>query len=126
MKLHLSSLAADSIVNVIAALIDNGPSPGRVELLSDDRRVLASLSFARPCTLSTKEGELTFAPITEDHAARGSGKAVTAQIVDGGGNEIFSCDVSDLKGDGLIQLNTNQIVMGGPVRIRSFTLSMPT
>lgn len=125
MIVRLSQPTRNAIVDVIAALIDKSRGNGRIELLSSDRRVLAKLSFSKPCAPDAATGTLRFYDIQEDPSAAANGKAVAARILDGDGQEIFSCDVTDKTGDGTIRLNTNQIVPGGPVRISEFILTMP-
>jgi hypothetical protein len=83
------------------------------------------LTFSKPCAPDGAAGTLTFSPIREDASAQASGKAVAARVVDGAGNEVFTCDVSGPAGDAVIRLNSDDIVVGGPVRITEFTLTMP-
>lgn len=125
MIVQLAQVARNSIVDVIAALIDRARGSGRIELRSGDGRILAKLTFSKPCAADAANGTLKFYKIDEDPAATGSGLAVEARILDGDGREIFSCDVSGKDGNGVIKLNSNQIVAGGPVRIGEFTLTMP-
>ena len=94
MILHLADIARNSIVELVAALIDLGPGPGRIELLAEDQTVLAVMHFSKPSMASIKDGTLTFAPIAQDNA-RASGRAIAAHICDANGSEVFSCDVSD-------------------------------
>jgi hypothetical protein len=123
--LRLSENASDAVVQVIASLIDAGRGSGIIELLDRNARVLASLRFSRPSSAAPNNGVLKFLPINEDPSAKDSGLAVMARVLDDDRNLVFECDVSDKQGDGVIKLNTNQIVAGGPVRIGSFTLMMP-
>lgn len=125
MIVRLAQPTRNAIVDTIAALIDNSRGNGRIELLSSDKRVLAKLSFSKPCAADGATGTLRFYDIQEDPSASGHGTAVSARISDGDGREIFSCDVTDKSGNGTIRLNTNQIVPGGPVRISEFILTMP-
>lgn len=123
--LELSDRARNAIADVISDLIDVGEGPGRIELLSANGRVLAVLPFSDPCAPPAKNATLIFHPIKEDSSARATGKASKARITDAYGDIVFVCDVTDLNGDGAIKLNTISIVAGGPVRLTSFTMSVP-
>lgn len=126
MNLHVFENTQHALLQVIAALIDNGDGAGRIELLSADGRVLSVMRFSEPSAPEhPQQSTLTFGPISEDPSARASGRAVLGRILDGDGSQILECDVSDLNGDAVIKLSTNEIVAGGPVRISSFTLSYP-
>ena len=99
MILHLADIARNSIVELVAALIDLGPGPGRIELLAEDQTVLAVMHFSKPSMASIRDGTLTFAPIAQDNA-RANGRAIAAHICDLNRCRVFSCDVSDYNGDG--------------------------
>ena len=124
--LHVFESTRHALLQVVAALIDNGSGPGRLELLSSDRRVLAVMKFSEPSAPDRPQaGTLTFGPIQVDPSARASGAATIGRVLDGDGTEILECSVSDENGDGVIKLNSNFIAAGGPVKINDFTLSYP-
>ena len=123
MILRLADIARNSVVELVAALIDLGPGPGRIELLAEDQTVLAVMHFSKPSMSTIQDGTLTFGPITQDNA-RSTGRAVAAHICDANGAEVFSCDVSDYMGDAVMKLSDDRIEAGKPVSINTFTLSM--
>jgi len=125
MQINLSSVARNAVVDTITALVDSERGSGSIELLSSTDMVLAKLQFSNPCSPKGKNGTANFYEIKEDPAARATGTAVRARIVDAGGSVVFTCDVSDENGDAVIRLNSSRIVAGGPVRIREFILVMP-
>lgn len=121
MSINLSDLASNSMLDALSSLMDGG----RIELLSDSNRILAILQLSMPSTNGAVSGELEFNDIAEEDAAPAQGDAVTARIMATDGSEIFSCDVGDEQSDAVIKLNTTRIFRGGPVRLKSFRLSMP-
>ena len=125
MVFSMNEDARNCLVEVIGALIDAGDEPGRCELLDFQQRTLAVLKFSRPSAGTPRDGTLNFNRMEQDPAARASGLAVMARIVDGDGTEVFRCDVSDERGNGVIKLNSNQITAGGPIRIDTFSISYP-
>ena len=66
---------------------------------------------------------ITFDAITEDSSADATATATWARIEDSDGTNVFDGDVSTA--GAMINLNTAAIVAGGPVRITSFTITMP-
>jgi hypothetical protein len=125
MQINLSAEARNAVVDTITALVDAAQGSGNIELLSSSDAVLARLRFSSPCSPKGQNGTANFYDIKEDPAANATGTAVKARIVDASGGVVFTCDVSDTKGDAVIRLNSNRIVAGGPVRIREFVLVMP-
>lgn len=125
MKLVLSEDARNAMVNTIADLIDAGGRAGRIELSASNGKVLSTLKFSYPCAGSPEDGELMFKPIAEDPAAAQSGFAQVAKVISSDGKLVLECDVTAQVGDGVIRLNSNDIKIGGPVRITSFRISAP-
>lgn len=125
MQISLSNSARNAMVDTISALIDDARESGAIELLSADGQMLAKLQLSKPCAPKGSAGTTKFYQIKEDPAAKATGMAVQARILDGDGAEVFSCDVSDFKGNAVIRLNSNRIVAGGPVRLNEFILTMP-
>lgn len=84
--------------------------------------LLGTLTFSDPCgTVSTT---LTMSAITQDSAADASGTATWARIADSTGATVMDIDVTSTGGGGTMQLNTTNIVIGGPILISSFVLSV--
>jgi hypothetical protein len=85
--------------------------------------VLALLTFADPCAPPAVGGVLTFSPIVEDAAADATGTATWARLLNSSGVAGADCDVATA--DATLNLNTVEIVAGGPVRITSFIVTVP-
>jgi hypothetical protein len=73
---------------------------------------------------SAGSGALTFDAITQDSAADASGTATWARLKDGSGVARADFDVSNGAGTGAIKLNTTTIVIGGPIEVTSFVITM--
>lgn len=85
--------------------------------------LLGSVVCADPVG-TTASGVLTFDAMTQDDAADATGTATWARLVDGDGNAVADFDVSDTGGTGAIKLNTVSIVVGGPIVVSSFVITL--
>lgn len=85
--------------------------------------LLGTLTFSDPCG-TIAAGALTMSAITQDSAADASGTATWARIQDSAGVVVMDIDVTSTGGGGTMQLNTTNIVIGGPILISSFVLSV--
>ena len=132
-NMRLSTTLRNNIAYLISTLIDAGGGAGTIQIRNGTQPasaqdaatgvLLATLTFAGPSHFSTGNGIETFAAITEDSAADASGTATWARILNGAGNTVFDCDVNT--SGATINLNTTAIVIGGPVRITAFTVTVP-
>lgn len=125
MRLDLSADTRNAMVSAVAKMIDSGGKAGRIELCTSSGSLLSTLKFAYPCAETPQDGELMFRTISEDPAARQSGLAKVARVVNSDGWLVMECDVTAQVGDGVVRLNSNDIKAGGPVRLTSFRLSAP-
>jgi len=76
-------------------------------------------------TVATESGGvITFGAITEDSSADATGPAGWARILDRNGVEANYLTVTGTGGGGDIELNTVDIVAGGPVAITSGTITV--
>lgn len=73
---------------------------------------------------SAAAGALTFGAVTQDSAADASGTVGYARLFDGDGNAKADFDVSATGGGGAIQMNTVTIVVGGPIQVTSFVITI--
>lgn len=121
MIIALSETASNAMLDQLARMMDGG----RIELRSDDERVLAVMELSDPATRDAVDGELVFNTIAEEDAALAQGICMTAQVLSAAGEVVFACDVGDENSDAVIRLNTTKIFRGGPVRLKSFRLIMP-
>ena len=62
--------------------------------------------------------------MTPSPAADATGTAAWARIADSNGSSVMDIDVSATGGSGALQLNTTNIVIGGPILITSFVISV--
>jgi len=133
-NVRVADVTRNNRLNAVRDRIDSGPGAGVVEIRSgtqpadaDDAAVgtlLATLTLADPSAPNAASGVLTFNAITEDSSADATGTASWGRVKTSDGNTVFDCDVGT--SGTTIVLNTVSIVVGGPVRITSFTLTDPT
>jgi hypothetical protein len=116
-----SEAASNAMLDQISRMLDGG----RIELLSDDERVLAVLKLSDPAARDAVDGELVLNNIAEEDAALAQGICMSARVLSADGDVVFACDVGDENSDAVVRLNTTKIFRGGPVRLNSFRLIMP-
>lgn len=119
MIIQLSEATSNGLLDRLSEMMDGG----RIDILSDDQRKLATLKLGSPATKHALAGELVFNKIGEEDAALARGKATSARILSAGGNEVFSCDIGTAASDAVIKLTDVEIRAGGSVRINSFRLA---
>ena len=104
--------------------IYSGTQPTNADTaLGGGNTLLATLTASTTSAANSSSRTLTFSTITEDSAADATGTATFARVADSDANTIFDCDVGT--SGATINLNTVSIVAGGPVRITSFTVTIP-
>ena len=134
--MRVADALRNQIADQITARIDAGAGPGTIKIYdgaqpadADDaittQTLLATLTFSDPSAPAAVAGVLTFNAITEDSSADDSGTASWARAEDSDGNNAIDVDVTASGGGGTIEMNTVDIVAGGPVRISSFTITVP-
>lgn len=133
--LRLKTAIRTSCVTPILTAIDAGSGAGTIKIYSGtipadidtapsgSNLILAELTFSDPCGTVT-DGVLTMGAITQDSSANNTGLARWARILDSTGATVADVDVSSTGGGGTLQLNTVNIVAGGPVLITSFTVTV--
>ena len=135
--LRLAPRARNAVADVFTAMIDAGDGPGTLSIYTGpippnaaaeltDQELLGVLTFGRPPAAASDIGIAAFSGIVEESSAAATGRAVWARIRDADGSTVFDCDVTDPGGGGTIELNTTAIVKGGPIRIPTFALTIPT
>jgi hypothetical protein len=104
-----------------------GSQPANADTSLGAQTLLGTLTYSNPAAPSAASGVLTFSSITQDSSADATGTATWARIASSGGTTVFDCDVGGTNESttGTIQLNTSDIVSGGPISISSFTLTYP-
>jgi len=135
-NMRLATAARNALADVFTALIDGagragtialytGPQPAGANTAVDGQTLLATLTFSLPAAGPAIGGVNTFGAIGEDSDAPASGRATWARICDGAGNPVFDCDVTPPSEGGTMEINTTEIVQGGPVRLRNFIITFP-
>ena len=100
-----------------------GTIPADVATAITSQTLLGTLTFTDPCgTVAT--GALTMAAITQDSSADATGTATWARIADSTGAAVMDIDITSTGGGGTLQFNTTNIVIGGPILVTSFVLSL--
>lgn len=124
----------NSVLSPVQVAIDAGAGPGTVKVYSGiipatpataigAQVLLGTLTFSDPCG-AVATGALTMSAIAQDSAADASGTASFARIADSTGLTVMDIDVTSNGGGGTLQLNTTNIVIGGPILISSFVISV--
>ena len=115
-QVALDAGAAGGAINIY-----NGTIPATPETAITTQTLLGTLTLADPCG-AVSGGVLTMGAITQDSSADASGTASWARLTDSNGNVVMDIDVSNTGGGGTLQLNTVNIVAGGPILISSFVV----
>lgn len=103
--------------------IYNGTIPANANTAVTTQTKLGTLTFSDPSG-SVTSGVFTASAITQDSSADATGTASWARIKDSTGATVCDIDVTSTGGGGVLQLNTVNVVAGGPILITSFTLNV--
>lgn len=133
---HFSDTTKNSMLTPLRTAIDAGGAAGTIKLYTGTmaadtstaittQTLLGTLAFSyNPCG-TVAAGVLTMGSITQDSSADATGTATWARIQTSGGTVIMDIDVTNSGGGGSLQLNTVSIVIGGPILITAFAVSIP-
>ena len=125
----------NSALDTIKTAIDAGAGAGTIKIYTGTQPttaadaivaqvLLGTLTFSDPCGTSAS-GTLTMSAITQDSAADATGTATWARIADSTGATVCDVDVTATGGGGTLQFNTTSFVIGGPILISAFTITVP-
>jgi len=125
----------NSALDTIKTAIDAGSGAGTIKIYTGTQptspadaittqTLLGTLTFSDPCGTSAS-GTLTMSAITQDSAAEATGTATWARIADSTGATVCDVDVTATGGGGTLQFNTTSFVIGGPILISAFTITVP-
>lgn len=125
----------NSALDTIKTAIDAGSGAGTIKIYTGTQptspadaittqTLLGTLTFSDPCGTSAS-GTLTMSAITQDSAADATGTATWARIADSTGATVCDIDVTATGGGGTLQFNTTSFVIGGPILISAFTITVP-
>jgi hypothetical protein len=53
-------------------------------------------------------------------------KSAALKVIEGTGQAVFDCDVSGPGGGGVMEISSTRIAKGGPIRVSSFSISIPS
>lgn len=131
---NMSTSLANALANAIKTQIDaggagatfkvyTGTMPAAPSAPITDQVLLGTLTASYPC--GTVSGStLTFSAISQDEAADATGVATWVRIATNAGTAVMDVDASITGGGGAIQFNTVSIVIGGPLVMTSFSVTV--
>lgn len=132
--LRLKTTVKNSILTPINDAISAGSAAGTINIYSGtipatpetavtSQTLLGTLTFSDPAGVIA-DGALTMSTITQDASADATGVATWARVLDSDANVVMDIDVTTTGGGGTLQLNTTNIVAGGPIIINSFVINV--
>ena len=140
MDIRISQNLRNLMAEAIRKMIDTGEAtgttkPGKIQIYSGIQpanpdtettfqTLLVELILSLPCAPVPTDGALIFNEIY-DGEALDTDKATWARITDGDGVAVFDCDVGTIGSGSTMELNTADIVQGGPIKIKNFTIMIP-
>lgn len=133
--MRISGSLRNTMGNSIRDKIDAGSGPGKVKIYAGlqpegadveatFQTLLAELAFQTPSALDSSDGVIVFYPLHNGEALA-TEEARWARICDGNDVPVFDCDVGLLGSGATMEINTTKIVIGGPIRIKQFTIMIP-
>ncbi len=132
--IHFAKTLKDAVLAPIVTAIDAGSGAGTIKIYSGtiptdaataitSQVLLGTLTFSDPCG-TIANNALTMGAITQDSSADATGTAAWARIADSAGVTVMDINVTTTGGGGALTLNTTNIVIGGPILITSFIISV--
>lgn len=132
MAMKFSTTLRNNRASQIRALLDAGTSNGQIRLYDGVRpavgggaptTLLATIPLSKPCAPDPVGGVMTLVTPMEGPPAEATGKVTWARLTDSEGTFVVDMDVSKTGGGGDIQLVSDDLTAGMPVRITSATLT---
>ncbi len=132
--IHLATTVKNSMLTPLRDAIDAGSGPGTIAFYTGtipadtatavtSQVLLGTLTFSDPCG-TVSSGVLTLSAVTSDSSADATGTASWARIKDSNGTVVADGNITTTGGGGMIQMNTTNIVIGGPIGISAGTFSL--
>ena len=117
-----TAIGAVGLVRIYA-----GTRPATCDTATSSNTVLAELPMANPAApdVTTSTYVWTASAITQDTTANATDVASWARVWGQTGSTVAVFDVDVATSGAGINLNTTQIVSGGPVQITAFTITLP-
>jgi hypothetical protein len=135
--LNISTLARNAIGDAAVDLIDEGTSSvaGYVEIRTGSKpsspqvaatgTLLATMFFSNPAFNSFVNGQASADTISEDSNINATGVAGWFRICDRDGNALYDGTVTVSGGDGDLEFDTVNFVLGGTAAITAWTMIVP-
>jgi len=131
---RISTTAAGALATTLKAQIDAGSGPALLKVYSgtipinadtalSGQTLLGTLTCSDPCG-SVSGKTILFDAITQDSSADATGTASFARLLDSDLNVVIDVDITAFDGGGTLQLNTINIVAGGPIIINTFSITV--
>ena len=132
--IRFATAVKSSVLAPIITAIDAGVGAGTIKVYSGTipatpataittQVLLGTLTFSDPCGTEAA-GTITMSAITQDSSADATGTASWARIQDSAGVVVCDIDITTTGGGGTMQLNTTNIVIGGPILCTAFTITV--
>jgi hypothetical protein len=132
--LRFATTVKSAVLAPVIAAIDAGGGAGTIKVYTGTipatpataivaQVLLGTLTFSDPCGSETG-GTITMSAITQDSAADATGTASWARVQDSTGTVVCDVDITTTGGGGTMQLNTTNIVIGGPILVTAFTITV--
>lgn len=136
MDIKFSDSTASLILAAIRDQIDGGSGAGTIKFYTGTKPsspdvaitsqvLLGTLTCSDPCAPAPSAKSLTFNSISQDSSADATGTATWARIAKSDGTAVVDVDVTNSSGNGFIKMNSTSIIMGGPIIISSFVITVP-
>lgn len=131
-----NAVRSEMAKQIIAAIDGTANKKGKIKMYSGTRptspetnattseKILSEHELSNPCATEAN-GVITFSAIGECPAALESGTCTWARIFDGNDKAIADVSVSAVGANGDLQMNTTEIVKGGPIRFTSVVWTLP-
>lgn len=131
--LRVNNALKDTIMAAVIAAIGNGgllkiyngTIPTDITTAIGSQTLLGTLTFGSPCGSVDGTHRFVAGAITQDSSADATATANFARIFQADGTTIvMDIDVTVTGGGGTLQLNTTNIVAGGPILVTSFIIDL--
>jgi hypothetical protein len=131
--MKVNNAVANSFATAVLAALDAGSGPSVIKFYTGAQpagpnTAITSQTLLGTLTCSDPSGTisgrvLTLSTVTEDSSADATGTCTWARHEDSDGNAVADYSVTATGGGGDIELNTVNIVTGGPIQITGGTIT---
>lgn len=126
MAILLSTPARNLAANAVVGALDSGAGAGKLKIYTTGQgTLLGTLTFSEPAFAGASVGVATASAITSDASADNTGVAAEFVASDFTDTVIFSGSVGTIGSGEDMEMNTVNIVAGGPIGCSSFTFTQP-